>query len=194
MQASNPGQFENDVELTWQRGIIQDSIFHTGKVGINTDHPDESLVIHGNLKVTGHIVHPSDGRAKQDICEMDSSKQLQNMKQIRIVRYTYEPDYAIHSGLTVEDSKAKVGTGVIAQEVQNIIPEAVENSGYLILPNGQVIDNFLVVNKDRIYMENIGAVKELCNITGLLEKRIVKLEKIAARIVRLQKIRKSIKI
>lgn len=54
LQASNPGQFESDVELCWQRGVTQDSIFtHATRVGINTDRPDESLVVHGNLKVSG---------------------------------------------------------------------------------------------------------------------------------------------
>lgn len=52
VRASNPGQFESDVDLCWQRGLTQDSIYHAGRVGINTDRPDESLVVHGNLKVS----------------------------------------------------------------------------------------------------------------------------------------------
>ena len=69
-QASNPGQFESDVELCWQKGHTSESIYHAGKVGINTDRPDESLVVHGNLKVTGHIVQPSDLRAKLQVEEV----------------------------------------------------------------------------------------------------------------------------
>lgn len=49
----------------------------------------------------------------------------------------------------------------------------------------QVIENFLYVNKDRIYMENIGAVKELCKVTGSLELRIEQLERINARLARM---------
>lgn len=85
-KASNPGQFESDVELCWQRGSTHDSIFHTGRVGINTDRPDESLVVHGNLKISGHIVQPSDSRAKQEIRELDTAQQLKNLQQIRVVR------------------------------------------------------------------------------------------------------------
>lgn len=70
LQASNPGQFESDVELCWQRGSAADSIYHAGRVGVNTDRPDEALVVHGNMKVTGHIVQPSDLRAKRDIQEV----------------------------------------------------------------------------------------------------------------------------
>lgn len=40
---------------------------HAGKVGVNTDRPDEALVVHGNVKLTGHIVQPSDGRVKQHV-------------------------------------------------------------------------------------------------------------------------------
>ena len=69
-QASNPGQFESDVELCWQKGHTPESIFHAGRVGINTDRPDEAMVIHGNMKVTGHIVQPSDRRAKENIQEV----------------------------------------------------------------------------------------------------------------------------
>lgn len=66
-KASNPGQFESDAELCWQRGTTPESIVHTGKVGVNTDRPDEALVVHGNVKLTGHIIQPSDIRIKQHI-------------------------------------------------------------------------------------------------------------------------------
>ncbi|XP_030377805.1 uncharacterized protein LOC115626563 [Scaptodrosophila lebanonensis] len=177
VRASNPGQFESDVDLCWQRGL-NDSIFHSGRVGINTDRPDESLVVHGNLKVSGHIVQPSDSRAKREIGELDTSVQLRNLLKIRIVRYRYEPEFAIHSGLRrVSDCEDIVDTGVIAQEVREVIPDAVQEAGSVVLPNGNVIENFLLVNKDRILMENIGAVKELCKVTGVLETRIEHLER-----------------
>lgn len=38
-------------------------------------------------------------------------------------------------------------TGVIAQEVKEILPEAVKDSGDVIFANGKTIENFLVVNK-----------------------------------------------
>lgn len=69
-QASNPGQFESDVEYTFQRGSYPESIYHMGRVGINTDRPDEALVIHGNLKITGQLLQPSDCRAKKDVSEV----------------------------------------------------------------------------------------------------------------------------
>lgn len=197
--------------MCWQRGVTQDSIFtHASRVGINTDRPDESLVVHGNLKVSGHIVHPSDSRAKQEIGELDTSQQLQNVKRIRVVRYRYDPEFAIHHGLIStpaihstkfsktnerENSNAPqkdvievIDTGVIAQEIREVLPDAVQESGSVLLPSGEVINNFLVVNKDRIYMENIGAVKELCKVTGSLETRIEQLERMNSRMVQVRKI------
>ena len=41
-----------------------------GRVGINTDRPEEALSVHGNLKVTGRLVHPSDIRVKESIEEV----------------------------------------------------------------------------------------------------------------------------
>lgn len=66
--------------------FFQESIFHAGKVGINTDRPDESLVIHGNLKITGHIIQPSDLRAKKNIVECNTADQLRNVQRLRVVR------------------------------------------------------------------------------------------------------------
>ena len=70
LQASNPGQFDSDVDIPWAKGHTQDSVFHIGRVGINTDHPEEALTIHGNIKLTGHLMQPSDIRAKENLEEV----------------------------------------------------------------------------------------------------------------------------
>ena len=70
MQASNPGQFESDVDYSFQRGCAPESIYHMGRVGVNTDRPEEALSVHGNIRLTGHLLQPSDRRAKQDIREV----------------------------------------------------------------------------------------------------------------------------
>lgn len=179
LQASNPGQFENDLELSWQKGYTPESIYHAGRVGINSDRPDESLVVHGNVKVTGHIIQPSDSRAKTNIEEMNTKEQLKNVSNIRVVRYKFTPEFAQQVGLTETEIN---GTGIIAQEVQQILPDAVREAGDVILPSGEKIENFLVVNKERIFMENVGAVKELCKVTDNLETRIDELERMNNRL------------
>ena len=62
------------------------------------------------------------------------------------------------------------------QELSKVLPDAVRNHGDLTLPSGHLINDFQVINKDRIFMENIGAVKQLCKVTDRLENRIYELE------------------
>ncbi|XP_065217829.1 myelin regulatory factor isoform X2 [Planococcus citri] len=182
VRASNPGQFENDVELCWQRGSSPESVFHAGRVGINTDRPDEALVVHGNVKVTGHIMKPSDTRIKTNIQKCDHKEQLRNIQQLNVVRFTYSPEFSTHFGLVNTQD-----TGVIAQEVQKVLPEAVTSAGSIVLPDGTKFENFLLVDKERIYMENVGAVKELCKVTDNLETRIDELERMNRKLVRLRR-------
>ncbi|KAL1139754.1 hypothetical protein AAG570_006731 [Ranatra chinensis] len=169
VRASNPGQFESDGEAVWQRGATGDSVFHCGRVGINTERPDEALVVHGNIKLTGHIVQPSDIRAKAYIQEVDSKQQLNNLARLRVVKYRYKPEF---------DKDMRTHTGLIAQELISVLPDAVSNSGDMKLPSGSTISDFLVIDKERVFMENIGAVKELAKVTDNLQARLQELERV----------------
>ncbi|XP_068760591.1 myelin regulatory factor-like [Montipora capricornis] len=175
VRASNPGQFENDMEVVWSRGQTTDSVFRMGRVGVNTDKPEEALSVHGNLKLTGRLVHPSDIRIKESIEEVDTREQLRNVSKMKLYRYRYSHEYLQHAGLTTQDFEDE-DTGVLAQEMKEVLPEAVKESEDLVLSDGKVIERFLVVNKERIFMENVGAVKELCKLTDNLEVRIDELE------------------
>uniref|UniRef100_A0A8C9QBW2 Myelin regulatory factor n=1 Tax=Spermophilus dauricus TaxID=99837 RepID=A0A8C9QBW2_SPEDA len=173
VRASNPGQFESDSDVLWQRAQVPDTVFHHGRVGINTDRPDEALVVHGNVKVMGSLMHPSDLRAKEHVQEVDTTEQLKRISRMRLVHYRYKPEFAASAGIEATTPE----TGVIAQEVKEILPEAVKDTGDVVFANGKTIENFLVVNKERIFMENVGAVKELCKLTDNLETRIDELER-----------------
>lgn len=187
VRASNPGQFESDVDNMWQRGTVQDSVFHPGNVGIKTENAEEALTVHGNVRITGHIMQPSDERAKEAFEELDPKEQLKNIEKLRIMQYKYKQAFAEYSGLP-ECDRLNVETGVVAQELQEILPDAVYTTGDVHLPTGENIDNFLVVNKDRIYMESIGAVKELCRLNNKLETRINEIEKVNRKLAKLKRI------
>ncbi|XP_061773168.1 myelin regulatory factor isoform X6 [Nerophis ophidion] len=180
--ASNPGQFESDNEVLWQRGQLPDSVYHHGRVGVNTDRPDEALVVHGNVKIMGSLVHPSDIRAKENVQEVDTTDNLKRISQMRLVHYQYKPEFAATVGI-----ETTAETGVIAQEVQQILPEAVKEGGDVVCANGETIPNLLVVNKERIFMENVGAVKELCKLTDNLETRIDELERWSRKLAKLRR-------
>ncbi|XP_053112206.1 myelin regulatory factor-like protein [Hemicordylus capensis] len=171
VRASNPGQFENDSDMLWQRGHVPEAIICHGRVGINTDAPDEALVVCGNMKIMGSVMHPSDSRAKQNIQEADTHEQLRRIAQMRLVEYDYKPEFASVMGINETHE-----TGVIAQEVQKLLPRAVREVGDVTCGTGEKVDNFLMVDKDQIFMENVGAVKQLCKLTNNLEVRIEELE------------------
>uniref|UniRef100_H3AP78 Myelin regulatory factor like n=1 Tax=Latimeria chalumnae TaxID=7897 RepID=H3AP78_LATCH len=182
VRASNPGQFESDSDALWQRGHAPETTVCHGRVGINTDAPDEALVVCGNLKVMGRVMHPSDSRAKQNIQEVNTTEQLRRIAQMRLVEYDYKSEFASKMGIDCPHQ-----TGIIAQEVRSVLPTAVKEVGDVICDNGEKIENFLMVDNEHIFMENVGAVKELCKLTNNLETRIEELESWNKRLLKLKR-------
>ncbi|XP_025917577.1 myelin regulatory factor-like protein [Apteryx rowi] len=183
VRASNPGQFENDSDVLWQRGHVPETMVYHGRVGINTDAPDEALVVCGNAKVMGRVMHPSDSRAKQNIREVDTNEQLRRITQIKLVEYDYKPEFASVMGINNTHE-----TGIIAQEVKELLPQAVTEVGDVACNDGERIENFLMVDKDQIFMENVGAVKQLCKLTNNLEIRIEELEQWNRKLAKLKRL------
>uniref|UniRef100_A0A8C9J2G0 Peptidase S74 domain-containing protein n=1 Tax=Panthera tigris altaica TaxID=74533 RepID=A0A8C9J2G0_PANTA len=62
---------------------------------------------------------------------------------MRLGHYRYKPEFAATAGIEATAPE----TGVIAQEVKEILPEAVKDTGDVVFANGKTIENFLVVNK-----------------------------------------------
>lgn len=75
--------------------------------------------------------------------QCDTSEQLRNVQKLNVVHFSYKPEFSSLFGLSLKEGD----TGIIAQEVQHVLPEAVTNAGGIALPNGTVYENFLVVNK-----------------------------------------------
>ena len=99
VRASNPGQFDGEIDMKWQKGRVADSIVHHGAVGINTDRPFAALTVNGDVAVTGNLMHPSDLRIKEQLEPMDNSQQLRNVRQLRLcVEY---PPCCLNTTLTI---------------------------------------------------------------------------------------------
>ncbi|TNN47322.1 Myelin regulatory factor-like protein [Liparis tanakae] len=211
LQASNPGQFEMDGDALWQRGALQDAVVCQGRVGINTDSPDEALVVCGNAKVMGAVMQPSDRRAKENIQEVrhvagvagsiplelfadevfpqaDSEQQLKRITQMRIVEFDYKPEFASTMGIDHTHQ-----TGIIAQEVKELLPSAVTEVGDVSCSDGEKIPHFLMVDKEQIFMENVGAVQQLSKLTDNLETRINELEVWNCRLAKLKSLTGSLR-
>ncbi|KAJ7422889.1 hypothetical protein WISP_36290 [Willisornis vidua] len=129
-----------------------------------------------NYTLAAHI-------SERIIVRVDTTEQLKRISRMRLVHYNYKPEFAATVGM---DNTSE--TGVIAQEVKEIFPEAVKDSGDLVFSNGKTLENFLVVNKERIFMENVGAVKELCKLTDNLETRINELERWSHKLAKLKRL------
>ena len=53
--------------------------------------------------------------------------------------------------LSISDFLRAPMTGVIAQDLRRVLPDAVSTSGPYILGDGKELDNMLIINKDRLF-------------------------------------------
>jgi len=113
-------------------------------VGIGTTAPDSLLSVNGTADKPGggSWATFSDGRLKT--VDGTFGGGLDQVMQLHPIRYRYKPDNA----MGIRDADEHIG--VVAQEVQKIIPDAVaENS-----------KGYLLVNNDPIIWSMVNAIKE----------------------------------
>jgi len=121
----------------------------------------------GEIRATGNITaYYSDKRLKKDIEPIDNA--LEMLMGIRGVRYVQNE---IAAAMGYNDPAVQVG--VIAQEVQAVLPEAVTAAPFDIGMDGKSMsgENYLTVRYDRIIPLLIQAVKELSDEVAALKAR-----------------------
>ena len=117
-----------------------------GNVGIGTTAPGYKLTVSGDIYATGDIIGFSDQRLKTDVSTIPDA--LNKVESMRGVYYTM-----IRTG--------QRGLGLIAQEVQQILPEIVgEKEEYLGVAYGNIVGVL------------VEAIKELSNKVKSLEERL----------------------
>lgn len=121
--------------------VIEDG----GQVGINTLTPGYDLEVNGTAAKPGGgaWTNSSDRRLKQDITDFESG--LETVIQIRPVRYRYNE----HSGYDTQQSHV----GVIAQEYQKAVPDAVSTFEH---PKGE----YLAVDTSSLTFILVNAIQE----------------------------------
>ncbi|KAL5502750.1 hypothetical protein EMCRGX_G009571 [Ephydatia muelleri] len=191
VRASNPGHFDNDCDYMWLKSSTgSEAIYHHGKVGINTEKPEEALTVNGHIQLTGQLLQLSDMRLKRNITRADPAHMLENISKLRLYEYQLaceDPSSHANKGGHLE-GRAQSGQlvggaqdrrreiGVLAQELSVVIPDAVQQTeSSMTLPDGVVVPGVLVVSKERVFMETVGAVQELAKSMYALERRIVEL-------------------
>ena len=95
-----------------------------GNVGIGTATPSEKLNVSGNILASGNITAYSDIKLKTNITTIDNA--LDKVSRMRGVMFTRK------------DTGAK-GTGVIAQEMQEVLPEVVQDGETLSVAYGNIV-------------------------------------------------------
>jgi hypothetical protein len=121
------------------------TILNNGWVGINTTSPTEQLSVNGGANKAGGGSWDtfSDGRLKN--IGANFTHGLEAMAGIQPIHYHYKPDNSLRLPSQPEY------VGVVAQQVQSAVPEAVHRD-----PGG-----YLVVNNDPIIWTMFNAIKEL---------------------------------
>jgi hypothetical protein len=141
-RTAGPNQYGIDLFTDFARRI---SIEQHGNVGIGTTSPDNLLTVNGSADKPGGGSWGtySDGRLKNLNGSFDSG--LSQVLKVNPVRYRYKADNA----LGIRDTEEHIG--VVAQDVQRVIPEAVtENSkGYLLVNNDPIIWSMLNAIKEQ---------------------------------------------
>ena len=125
----------------------------------------------GTLYNTGGIVVPSDERIKENISPLSTGAALASVVALNVRQYHHTEQYAASSDMPFRFHKA----GFISQEVEAVIPHAVRTVGRYTLPDGSVLEDFKMLNKEELIAYTVGAIQELATRNSELRDLVVSL-------------------
>ncbi|MGO9084972.1 MAG: tail fiber domain-containing protein [Terriglobales bacterium] len=141
-RTAGPNQYGIDLYTDFNRRI---SIEQYGNVGIGTTTPDNLLTVNGSADKPGGGSWGTFSDARLKTVNGSFTDGLSQIMKIHPIHYRYKPDNA----MGIRDADEHIG--VVAQEVKQVIPEAVtENSkGYLLVNNDPIIWTMLNAIKEQ---------------------------------------------
>jgi hypothetical protein len=115
------------------------NIYSWGNFGVGSDSASYRLHVHGTIYSTSNIIAASDAKLKENVSVIENA--IDKVKQIRGVTYTRND---------LED-KTKRHAGVIAQEVELVLPEVVDqdNEGIKNVAYGNMIGLLIEAIKEQ---------------------------------------------
>jgi hypothetical protein len=154
--AKNPDSITNGTTNAWVRSL---------RVGSGVSGTPSNGRIHAQGEI---IAYYSDQRLKKDIVEIPDA--LLKVKALRGVTYSEVDDIAEKTGL---DRSDKRHAGVLAQEVEAVMPEVVEQAPFDSGPDGKSKsgENYLTVKYEKLVPLLIEAIKDLTKKVEDLESK-----------------------
>jgi len=121
------------------------------------------------ISIAGQYLSISDSRIKKDIEDIDDTIGLEKILLVKPKTYKY-----------IDETKGtQTVVGFIAQQIKEIIPQAVDTTKGS-LSNGEEIEDFNYLNKNYIFTLNVCATQELHRIItrqqGIIDSLISRIE------------------
>ncbi len=152
-------------------GVDRLKISSAGNVGIGTT-PSAKLTVSGDITATGNITaYFSDERLKKGLEPIKSA--LNKIKSLRAVTY-YQNELAD----TYFEPNTERQVGVIAQDIQKILPEAVKPAPFDVIrdENDKIVSksgkNYLTVQYEKVVPLLIAGIQELNDKVNNLEEQL----------------------
>ena len=131
--------------------------------GIYQEGVQDKNIFFGEVQnASGSVQFTSDIRVKENIKPF--TKSLTELEKIETKTFEYKYN------------KGKTITGIIAQELEVVIPEAVEQGKFTRPDNNETFDDFRMVDQSVIFYTMLNSIKELSAKNKDLEARIIELE------------------
>ena len=161
LDVSGTGRFTTALLAIGNSNTVGNIFTTGGNVGISTTAPSGMLHLNnaalftstGNLTCTGDIIsfgNLSDRRLKENIFDISNDVALDTVRSLRPVTFNWREDIFNESKRNTRD------VGFIAQEVEELVPEAV--SEYTELGSGNVYKN---IKHERLIPYLVGAIQHL---------------------------------
>lgn len=159
----------------WSEADDGDALTTSARVGVGVKHPQEALAVAGNIQLTGTLLKPSDRRIKSEIADVDPRECLAAVRHMKVYDYVRED---------IESGEKLPERGVLAQEVEQVLPSAVHTQGDVALKSGATVEKLKVVDERTVWMSAMGAtqaldleVGELTHDVSEIDKRVTKMER-----------------